>query len=257
MQAWLYDRWSRKYDQGKSESQKHDDEFLAQPLLAALKDVPKPFILDFATGTGRLSYALTRRPEFTGQIIALDLSQGMLEQAAMKLSSASTMSPQPSGQNAGMGNSSVEFLRHLALPLPFPDASFDVVCALEVLELFPNMDEPLAEFSRILRSGGVLLTSRGREESGRKARVKSPAEYTSMLERHGFEKIQITTWWKWFDRITALKSGTSIPVEKRELQNVLKCSGCGKIQWEREQNSLHCGHCGRELSVTKEGIVLN
>jgi hypothetical protein len=36
--------------------------------------------------------------------------------------------------------------------------------------------------SRLLRPGGILLTSRGTEESGRKAKVKSAAELTSMLE---------------------------------------------------------------------------
>jgi ubiquinone/menaquinone biosynthesis C-methylase UbiE len=246
VQAWLYDRWSQKYDEDKRESQKQDDAFLAQPLLDALKDIPEPFILDFATGTGRLSYALTSRPEFTGRIVALDLSQGMLEQAASKLA----------GRVAEGVPRPVEFLRHLAIPLPFADATFDVVCALEVLELFPSMDEPIAEFSRVLRPGGLLLTSRGTEEAGRKSRVKSAAEYTSMLERHGFENIQITVWWKWFDRILTWKRGTSNPVAKHELQSVLKCPGCGQIQWERKQNSLRCGRCGRELSVTKEQIVL-
>jgi len=31
IQAWLYDRWSKKYDRGKRESQLRDQEFLAQP----------------------------------------------------------------------------------------------------------------------------------------------------------------------------------------------------------------------------------
>ncbi|HSM69914.1 MAG TPA: hypothetical protein VK851_00070, partial [Anaerolineales bacterium] len=55
VQAWLYDRWARKYDAGKHESQLRDDEMLAQPLLEATRSVPAPFVLDFATGTGRLS----------------------------------------------------------------------------------------------------------------------------------------------------------------------------------------------------------
>src|ERR1051325_8157236 len=84
-QSWLYDRWSRKYDEGKRESQLHDDEMLAQPLLEKLKDVQEPFILDFATGTGRLSFALLSRSDFRGRIIALDISQGMLERAVSKL----------------------------------------------------------------------------------------------------------------------------------------------------------------------------
>ena len=246
IQAWLYNRWSRKYDAGKVESQSRDDEMLAQPLLDGTIGVQTPFVLDFATGTGRLSYALSSRPEFNGHIIALDLSQGMLEQAVVKVRR---------GDLAPAKN--VEFIRHLALPLPFPDVSFDVVCALEVLELFPNMDEPLAEFSRVLRPGGFFLTSRGTEESGRKVMVKSVQDYTALLEKNGFENIQITKWWKLFDRVKAVKSGNSSPVTSRSLQDVLKCSACGQIKWERKTNSLHCENCGRELTVTGQGIVLS
>ena len=241
VQAWLYDRWSRKYDVGKRESQLRDDEMLVQPLLDATKDVPTPCVLDFATGTGRLSYALTERPEFKGHVIALDLSQGMLEQAASKLSRHMDR---------------VEFLRHQTLPLPFPDASFDVVCALEVLELFTNMDEPLAEFARVLRPGGVFLTSRGTEESGRKAKVKSVKVYTSLLEKNGFENVEVVKWWKLFDRTFAKLRGTSSPVGIRQLQDVLKCPSCKQIKWEKEPNSLKCINCETVLSVTSNGIVL-
>ena len=246
VQAWLYDRWSRKYDEGKRESQLRDDEMLAQPLLDATKAVPTPFVLDFATGTGRLSYALTRRPEFNGRIIALDLSQGMLEQAAAKVIGQGDPAPTPN----------VEFLRHLSLPLPFPDSVFDVVCALEVLELFPNMDEPLAEFSRVLRPGGLFLTSRGTEASGRKAKVKSAADFTSLLEENGFDNVKVAKWWRLFDRVLAVKKGSSNPAGKHGLENVLHCPACAKIQWEQKTNSLRCGNCGRELVVTEEGIVL-
>jgi ubiquinone/menaquinone biosynthesis C-methylase UbiE len=242
LQAWLYDRWSRKYDEGKRTSQLHDDEMLALPLLALLREVPEPFVLDFATGTGRLSFALMSGPEFRGHIVALDLSQGMLEQAASKLGSRAT---------------AVELLRHQSLPLPFPDAAFDVACALEVLELFPGMDEPLLEFHRVLRPGGILLTSRGTEESGRKAKVKSAVELTSLLEGNGFEKIQITKWWKLFDRVIATKSGSSNLVGAKSLCEVLKCSACYSIRWIKTSNTWKCQNCGNELSITNTGIVLN
>jgi ubiquinone/menaquinone biosynthesis C-methylase UbiE len=242
IQAWLYDRWSKKYDKSKRESQSRDHEMLAQPLVDALKNVPEPFVLDFATGTGRLSYAFMGQPELKGRIVALDLSQGMLEQAASKLSPYLDR---------------VDLLRHQSLPLPFPDAAFDVVCALEVLELFPNMDEPLAELTRALRPGGILLTSRGTEESGRKAKVKSKTQFAALLERSGLENIQITSWWKLFDRVIAKKNGSSTPVGARKLSQVMRCSVCKQIKWQKEADVLKCGNCGKVLLITKEGLMLN
>lgn len=241
VQAWLYDRWAKKYDAGKHESQLRDQEMLAEPLLNTLHKVRTPFVLDFATGTGRLSYALVNHPDFKGHIIALDLSQGMLERAAAKL---------------GLHSNRVELLRHLSLPLPFPDASFDVVCALEVLELFPHMDEPLAELSRVLRSGGILLTSRGTEASGRKARVKSKADFGSLLKKNGLENFQIAPWWKLFDRVIAVKKGLSSSVGARKLTDVYQCPTCRQIQWTEKSGVLNCGNCGKELKITKERILL-
>jgi ubiquinone/menaquinone biosynthesis C-methylase UbiE len=243
-QAWFYDQWATKYDAGKRESQLRDDEMLAQPLMEKLAELPEPFVLDFATGTGRLSYALLNRPEFAGRIIALDISQKMLEQAAEKVSRAPD-------------KKTVEFLRHPSLPLPFPDAAFDVVCCLEVLELLPDAQVALHEMSRLLRPGGVLLTSRGTEESGRKAKVRSAAEFTSMLQQSGFETIQITKWWKLFDRVFAVKQGESHAVGTKRLSDVLQCASCGKISWEASEDSLHCSQCGKTLTITQEGIVLN
>jgi ubiquinone/menaquinone biosynthesis C-methylase UbiE len=255
VQAWLYDGWSKKYDVGKRASQLRDDEMLARPLLDLLKDVPAPFILDFATGTGRLSYALLNQEGFRGHIIAQDLSQGMLEKAAAKLAAFDT-----GLKTAGLAPlhpRSAELLRHQTLPLPFPDAAFDVVCALEVLELFPDMDEPLAEFSRVLGPGGILLTSRGTEASGRKAKVKKITEFGSLLKKYEFENIQIAPWWKLFDRVIATKDGSSHPVGPRTLSEVMRCGQCGQIQWRKEAAALKCQQCGREMSVSKEGIVLD
>jgi SAM-dependent methyltransferase len=262
-QAWFYDQWATKYDAGKRESQLRDDEMLAQPLMEKLADVPEPFVLDFATGTGRLSYALLNRPEFAGRIIALDISQKMLEQAASKVrdvstaASKSTQPPPPKGYDVSAEGHRVEFLRQPTLPLPFPDAAFDVVCCLEVLELLPDAQGALHEMSRLLRPGGVLLTSRGTEESGRKAKVKSAEEFTSMLQQSGFENVQITKWWKLFDRVFAVKQGKSNAVGAKRLIDVLQCASCGNIAWTAAHDSLRCSHCGRVLAITKEGIVLN
>jgi ubiquinone/menaquinone biosynthesis C-methylase UbiE len=263
-QAWLYDRWARKYDAGKRESQLDDAEMLARPLLEMVKDVPEPFILDFATGTGRLSFALLNQSDFTGHIVALDLSLGMLEQAASKI--AGRVVPHAlsgggaeveAGRDVSRPEARIEFLRHPSLPLPFPDGTFDAVCALEVLELFPSMDEPLKELTRVLRPGGVLLTSRGTEESGRKAKVKSKPVFTELLKRHGLHVVHVTPWWKLFDRAFAVKRGASDPAGRKNLAQVLHCRACGHADWRDEPEKWNCRTCGEALTDTASGIVLN
>ena len=119
------------------------------------------------------------------------------------------------------------------------------------------MDGPLAELSRVLRPGGILLTSRGTEESGRKPKVKSKADFGSLLTKNDFANFQIAPWWKLFDRVIAMKNGSSSPVGARNLSDVMRCSVCGQTQWAREADALKCLNCGKALAVTKEGIVLN
>jgi hypothetical protein len=118
------------------------------------------------------------------------------------------------------------------------------------------MDEPLAEFARVLRPGGVFLTSRGTEESGRKAKVKSVKVYTSLLEKNGFENVEIVKWWKLFDRTFATRQGASSPAGIRQLEDVLKCPSCKQVKWEKKLTSLVCAHCENSLPITGEGIVL-
>jgi SAM-dependent methyltransferase len=176
----------------------------------------------------------------------------MLEQAVLKLRRASHSRDLPSPYQ-----SQIEFLRHTSLPLPFPDAAFDVICALEVLELFPDMDEPLRELTRLLRPGGILLTSRGTEESGRRAKIKSAQVFGALLEAHGMEQIQISKWWKLFDRVTAVKRGASRPVSGKSLAEVLVCSVCQSRQWSIMDNKWICKSCSKVLPVTEVGIILN
>ena len=43
--------------------------------------------------------------------------------------------------------------------LPFPDASFDVVVAIEVLRYLPDSSKTIAEMGRVLKPGGVCLVT--------------------------------------------------------------------------------------------------
>ena len=241
VQAWLYDRWAKKYDAGKKESQLHDAEMLARPTLDALKDIDRPFVLDLATGSGRLPLALLNEPSFNGHVIAVDISKGMLEQAALKL-------------DAHRGQFTL--LRVIGFPLPFPDNSFDMVACMEALEVMPEMESPLNELFRILRPGGFFLTSHATDASGRKSKVITREEFKAILEKKGFEKVEIVSWWRWFDRVSARKPGLETAARYHTLTDVLLCPACGEVEFEKSDNVLKCRKCGMNIEVNKEGVVL-
>lgn len=238
VQGWLYDHWAKKYDLGKKESQARDAEMLAQPVLAALKEIPSPLVLDLATGTGRLPLALLREPDFAGNVIALDVSTGMLEQAAARLEKY---------------RERVKFLRLIDFPLPFPDSCFDIVCCMEALEVMPEMETPLQELFRVLKPGGMLLASRATQASGRRAKVRSVEQFSGLLTQVGFEQIEIVPWWRWFDRVIARKPGQFVPPADQRLTNLLKCPGCGELRLSLD---LRCENCGRQLVKNQSGVIL-
>lgn len=241
VQAWLYDRWAKNYDKSKGESQKQDADMLARPTMDALSNISAPFVLDLATGTGRMPLALLKEARFNGNTVAVDVSQGMLEKASQKLE---------------LYQGRFTLLRLIDFPLPFPDNSFDMVSCMEALEVMPEMDRPLHELFRVLRPGGFFLTSRGTEASGRKSKVISKADFKSLLEIKGFEQVEVTTWWKWFDRVTARKPGKLTASSHQNLTDALKCSACEKINLVRESSYLKCCECGNKISIYENGIVL-
>lgn len=242
VQSWLYDRWAAKYDKGKQESQAQDAEMLAHPVLDLVKDVPSPLILDLATGTGRLPLALLRESAFKGHIVAVDVSAGMLNEAAKKLAEY---------------RGRFTLVRKIDYPLPFPNETFDVVSCMEALEVMPEMDAPLAELFRTLRPGGMLISSRGTDASGRSAKVRTVDSFKALLVEIGFEQIDIIPWWRWFDRVIARKPGKFSPVDGRSVLEALVCKKCQASRFEFVNDTgLKCVECGNEISKNADGVLL-
>jgi SAM-dependent methyltransferase len=79
--------------------------------------------------------------------------------------------------------------------LPFADASFDLVCALDIVEHVEDDEAALSELARVVRVGGAVLLSTPLHASlwtafddfvGHKRRY-DPAELLSQLGRHGLK----------------------------------------------------------------------
>jgi len=96
-------------------------------------------VLEVAAGTGVVTRELARRLPADATIVATDLNQPMLDQAA----AVGTARP-------------VEWRQADALQLPFDDASFDaVVCQFGAM-FFPDRPAGYAQARRVLRQGGAL-----------------------------------------------------------------------------------------------------
>jgi ubiquinone/menaquinone biosynthesis C-methylase UbiE/ribosomal protein S27AE len=241
LQAFLYDHWSKNYDQAKQVSQQEDEAMLARPLLEKIAGIPVPLVLDVATGTGRLPFALFNQSEFMGRVIAVDISMGMLEQAHKKLISH---------------HGRFSLMQYRPFPLPFQDETFDVVCCVEALELIGEKQAAVKELARLLRPGGILLTSRGTEDSGRGMVVVSAEMLTALLQDAGFEDVQVTPWWRVFNRVFARKPGTLIPAGGKSLKDVLRCPRCGQVGgFAENESTLQCGHCNRQVK-RQSGVVV-
>jgi len=112
----------------------------AEDLARRLATRPVSRVLEVAAGTGVVTRALlTALPDHVS-IVASDLNQAMLDQAA----AIGTRRP-------------VEWRRADAMALPFEDDGFDaVVCQFGVM-FFPEKAKAFAEARRVLRPGGRFL----------------------------------------------------------------------------------------------------
>jgi len=131
-----YDRWAAVYD--------HD----ANPLVNLEEPVVRELlgegrglrVLDSGCGTGRHALWLA---EHGAEVTAIDFSEGMLAEARRKA-----------------GAERVRFLvQDLHQPLPFADATFDLVVSGLVLEHLAELPLYFAEARRVLRPHGRAIVS--------------------------------------------------------------------------------------------------
>lgn len=98
-------------------------------------------VLDVATGTGKLAFAVKRaRP--TASVTGVDFAEPMLERAR---------------DAAARRGLAVAFAVADGTALPFADGSFDAVTVGYGLRNFADVDAGLREFRRVLRPGGRLV----------------------------------------------------------------------------------------------------
>ena len=136
-----YDRLSPWYDLLAGRSERRAKEAGLEILAVQDGDT----VLEIGSGTGQALLALARRVGRSGKVVGIDLSRGMISQAAARGSRVSL------SQRAALVCGD-------ALYLPFQANFCDAVIMTFTLELFPpdGIITVLSECQRVLRNGGSL-----------------------------------------------------------------------------------------------------
>jgi demethylmenaquinone methyltransferase/2-methoxy-6-polyprenyl-1,4-benzoquinol methylase len=115
-------------------------------LVSAVKRAEPHDVLDLATGSGDVAFALGQRLPSVTNIVGVDFCQPMLDQAEIKKAATS---------DARLAK--IQFRQGDALALPFADGCFDAITIAFGLRNLSDRAKGLREMGRVLRPGGKLF----------------------------------------------------------------------------------------------------
>lgn len=115
-----------------------------QRLVRAVHDAHPGSVLDLATGSGDVAFALADGLPPGVQVTGMDFCQPMLDEAVKKRAGSPRWA-------------AIEFLPGDGLAVPLPTASFDAVTIAFGLRNMADRSKALGEMRRVLRPGGGLF----------------------------------------------------------------------------------------------------
>lgn len=238
---WLYDLYASRYNAIKSNDEVEEHLYLAVPLMEAIASRNDPMVLDVAAGTGRIGKTLCQHPNFEGQIIALDLSLKMLLQGVNDFAQMHF-------------EGYITWIHAADSPLPFEDSSFDVVTCMEALEFLPDAGTALAEMARVLRPGGLLLTTRRINTKWLPGKTWPEDQMSAALESCGFENIEFQIWQRDYDLVWARRVGQSSFLGPQMLEEVLRCPACFSTITVADAR-VRCTECAQVFRFSEERVL--
>ncbi|HRI83173.1 MAG TPA: bifunctional demethylmenaquinone methyltransferase/2-methoxy-6-polyprenyl-1,4-benzoquinol methylase UbiE [Opitutaceae bacterium] len=141
----MFARIAGRYDVGNRVLSGGLDLWWRHRLVRAMRLSQPAQVLDLATGSGDLAFAISRNILSAKKIIGMDFCQPMLDEAEAK---------QKAAKHGRYLN--VTFSQGDGLNLPLPDAAFDAVSIAFGLRNMANRHRSLSEIHRVLRPGGRL-----------------------------------------------------------------------------------------------------
>jgi demethylmenaquinone methyltransferase/2-methoxy-6-polyprenyl-1,4-benzoquinol methylase len=142
----MFGRIARRYDLANRLLSGGTDIWWRRRLVAAVQRTGPRDVLDLATGSGDVAFALCRALGTIVRITGMDFCQPMLDEAEAKKTSG----------GAG-GCTNLTFRQGDALALPLPDESVDAVTIAFGLRNLADRPRGLREMRRVLRPDGRLF----------------------------------------------------------------------------------------------------
>jgi demethylmenaquinone methyltransferase/2-methoxy-6-polyprenyl-1,4-benzoquinol methylase len=140
----MFSRIARRYDTANHLLSGGVDYCWRQRLVRRVRDSHPLAVLDLATGSGDVAFALASALPSRSQIVGMDFCQPMLDEAVRK----QTLSP---------GRTFVEFKQGDGMALPLADETFDAITISFGLRNMADRHKALTEMRRVLRPGGRLF----------------------------------------------------------------------------------------------------
>jgi len=140
----MFDRIARVYDRMNTVMTAGLDERWRERAADLAAAAPGGRALDVACGTGDLALALARRVGPAGEIVGIDFSPGMLDEARRKAAMLD-------------GALGITYEQGDAMSLPHLDDAFDAATVGFGARNFADLGRGLAEMARVVRPGGRVV----------------------------------------------------------------------------------------------------
>ena len=179
-------------------------------------------VLDIAGGTGDLARAFDKKVGPSGLVVHTDINEAMLRQGRDRLTDAGVLLPTSICD---------------AESLPFPEATFDIVCVAFGLRNMTHKDRALSEMNRVLRPGGRLLVLEF-------SKVAKPLE--KLYDWYSFKVLPRVGQWVAGDAESYQYLAESIRMHpgQAELKAMLKAAGFGHVDVHNLSAGIVALHLG-------------